>query len=159
MIYCRSAFLFIALMIATGVSAQVNPDNHDNGSAHQAASNLTGYWQTGDGEIFYFTQQGSSLTSRHWKPSDVSSENDTNFTATVHGNLIYGAHRAPSSRVMQAKCSRQIWVGMGLTLNDDGNELKGFRGDRMVDPNNCSANNSDPVGLVYTRIKDFDPLK
>jgi hypothetical protein len=60
---------------------------------------------------------------------------------------------------MQKKCSLQIWVGMGLTLSDDGTILEGFRGDRIVDPKNCSAKNSDPVKLVYKRIADSDPLK
>lgn len=173
MIYRQVACVFLALMTANGVAAEVRPGANNNTAllraeavakmfaeaSETAESDLTGYWQAADGETFYFTQEGSSLTSRHTKRSANNAENEIDFTATVHGNLVYGAHRGPFSRAMEQKCSRQIWVGMGLTLNDDRNELTGFRGDRIIDPENCTARNSDPVGLVYNRIADIDPLK
>jgi hypothetical protein len=156
MIYRTAAYVFSALMMVGGVAADARPDANESQAAE---TDLTGYWQQGDGEIVHFTQDGSGLTSRYSKRSAGNDENEIDFTATVHGNLIYGAHRGPFSRPMQKKCSLQIWVGMGLTLSDDGTILEGFRGDRIVDPKNCSAKNSDPVKLVYKRIADSDPLK
>ncbi len=152
--YRLGAYAFSALLMVSGVATQALADGTE-----QAENDLTGYWQQGDGQIFYFTQEGSRLTSRHPKRSARNEENDIDFTATVHGNLIYGAHRGPFSRAMQKKCSLQIWVGMGLTLNDDRTELTGFRGDRIVDSKTCSAKDSDPVKLVYTRMADVDPLQ
>ncbi len=159
MIYRHAAYVFLALMTANGVAVEARPDSERNVGMHQIETDLTGYWQQGDGQVFYFTQEGSSLTSRHSRKSASHVENEVDFTATIHGNLIYGAHRGPYSRAMQEKCSRQIWVGMGLTLNEGRNELTGFRGDRIVDPENCSAKNSDPVAVVYTRIADAERLK
>jgi|GEM_PF-847209 len=162
MIYRHVAFVFSALMLAQGTfaSAQARTDGVTGQNlaepVAQAENDLTGYWQQGNGEIVYFTQDGTSLTSRYRKRSASNDENDIDFTATVHGNLVYGAHRGPFSRAMQKKCALQIWVGMGLTLNEDGTELAGFRGDRVVDRKSCSTKNSDPVRLVYTRVADGD---
>ena len=154
MILRRSACVFLALLMADGAVAQAPPasDNHEH--MQQAESGLTGYWQQDDGQIFYFVQEGSSLISRHAQRSAGNNENEVDFTATIYGNLVYGAHRSPGSRAMQEKCAQQIWVGMGLTLNDDRTELTGFRGDRIVDAKGCSVKDSDPVGLVYSRIDD-----
>lgn len=154
--YRHAAYAFAALMMVNGVAADARPDADES---QKGESDLTGYWQQADGQILYFTQEGSSLTSRYEKASASNDENDIDFTATVHGNLIYGAHRGPFSQVMQKKCALQIWVGMGLTLSDDGTELTGFRGDRIVDLKTCSAKNSDPVEVVYTRIADSDALQ
>lgn len=151
-----AAYALSALMMVNGVAADARSGADET---QKTESDLTGYWQQADGDILYFTQDGSSLTSRYKKRSANNDENDIDFTATVHGNLIYGAHRGPFSRAMQKKCSLQIWVGMGLTLSDDGTELTGFRGDRIVDLKTCSAKNSDPVGLVYTRMADSDVLQ
>ncbi|MEJ6595924.1 hypothetical protein [Parasphingorhabdus sp.] len=156
MIYRPAAYAFSALMMVSGVAADARPDANESQTAE---SDLTGYWKQRDGKIVHFTQDGSSLTSRYSKRSAGNDENDVDFTATVHGNLIYGAHRGPFSRTMQKKCSLQIWVGMGLTLSDDGTILEGFRGDRIVDPKTCSAKNSDPVKIVYKRIADADLLQ
>ena len=153
MIYRQAAYIFSALMLVSGVASEARPDAE---GSQKADSDLAGYWQQGNGEIVRFTREGSSLTSRYQKRSASNDENDIDFTATVHGNLIYGAHRGPFSRAMQKKCAVQIWVGMGLTLSEDGTELTGFRGDRIVDPKTCSAKNSDPVKLVYTRVTDSD---
>ncbi|MGB5724909.1 MAG: hypothetical protein WBM39_10885 [Parasphingorhabdus sp.] len=157
MIYRHSAFTLLALLMADGVLAQAPPASDRIDNMQQAETALTGYWQQDDGRIFYFTQEGSSLTSRHSKHSSSNNEGEVDFTATIYGNLIYGAHRAPNSRSVQEKCSRQIWVGMGLTLNEEGTGLKGFRGDRIVDPKDCSVKDSDPVGLVYIRIDEPEP--
>ena len=151
MTYRGAAFAIFALMMASGASA-------DGQGTQQARSDLTGYWQQGDGVIVHFTQDGTSLTSRHYERSADNDENDIDFTATVHGNLIYGAHRGPFSRAMQKKCAVQIWVGMGLTLSGDGTLLEGFRGDRIVDPRSCSTANSEPVKLVYKRVPDPEPV-
>ena len=152
---CRQATCAIlALVMANGVTAQPLPAPDKNGSAHQSGSDLTGYWQQDDGQIFYFVQEGTSLISRHAQRSAGNNENEVDFTATIYGNLVYGAHRSPGSRAMQEKCAQQIWVGMGLTLNDDRTELTGFRGVRIVDAKGCSVKDSDPVGLVYSRIDD-----
>jgi len=156
MIFRQAVYVFSALMMVGSAAVHARPDADQSGTAQ---SDLTGYWQQGDGEIFYFTQEGFSLTSRYRDQSANNDENDVDFTATVHGNLIYGAHRGPFSRSMQKKCAVQIWVGMGLTLNDDGTELEGFRGDRIVDRQTCSTKNSEPVKLVYKRIADFEPLQ
>lgn len=158
MIYRRSACVFLALLMANGVAAQAPPDSDKNAGTHQTEFDLTGYWQQDGGQIFYFAQEGSSLTSRHMQRAAGNDERDIDFTATVHGNLIYGAHRASFSRVLRAKCSNQIWVGMGLTVNDDRTELTGFRGDRIVDPKTCNVKDSAPVGLVYKRIDEAEPL-
>lgn len=152
--YRLAAYVFSALLMVSGVTTQAQADGRE-----QAENDLTGYWQQGDGQIFYFTQEGSRLTSRHPKRSARNDENDIDFTATIRGNLVYGAHRGPFSRAMQKKCSLQIWVGMGLTVNDDRTELTGFRGDRIVDPKTCSAKDSAPVKLVYTRMAAVDPLQ
>ena len=158
-----AAYVVLGLMTANGVAVQAGPvaklqaeavPEQINDGSDQVEPDLTGYWQQDDGQIFYFEHSGSSLVSRHVKRSARNNENDIDFTATVHGNLIYGAHRGPFSRAMQEKCSNQIWVGMGLTLNDGRNQLAGFRGDRAVDPKNCSAKNADTVALVYTKVAD-----
>ena len=153
MIYRQAAYIFSALMLVSGVASEARPDAD---GSQKSDSDLAGSWQQGNGELVRFTREGSSLTSRYQKRSASNDENDIDFTATVHGNLIYGAHRGPFSRAMQKKCAMQIWVGMGLTLSEDGTELTGFRGDRIVDPKTCSAKNSDPVKLVYTRVTDSD---
>jgi hypothetical protein len=136
--------VFSALLMVSGIAAPALADGTE-----QAANELTGYWQQGDGEIFHFIQEGTSLTSRG---PVRSNENDLDFSATIHGNLIYGAHRGPFFSAMRKKCALQIWVGMGLTLNDDRTILSGFRGDRIVDPKSCSVSYGDPVKLVYTRV-------
>lgn len=141
-----------ALLMASGVAALAQAD----GMA-PAENDLTGLWQQGDGQIVHFTQQGAALTSRHRSPRGQEAEVD--FTATIHGNLVYGAHRGPFSRIMQKKCALQIWVGMGLTLNADRTELTGFRGDRIVDPKSCRVANSDPVTIVYRRLPADPPLE
>ena len=120
-------------------------------------SDLSGYWRQADGAIFRFTQDGSSLTSRYPEGAVAGDENDIDFAATIHGNLIYGAHRGPFSRAVQKQCAIQIWVGMGLTLSKDGKRLEGFRGDRILDAGTCTAANSEPVNLVYTRVEDLPP--
>lgn len=158
MIYRRSACVFLALLMANGAAAQALPASDKNHNMQQTDSDLTGYWRQDDGQIFYFTHEGSSLTSRRSQRSTNNHESEVDFTATIYGNLIYGAHRASFSRAMQEKCLGQIWVGMGLTLNDGRTELTGFRGDRIVDLKTCSVKDSDPVGLVYTRIDDPEPL-
>lgn len=152
--YRLPAYAFSALLMG---SVHVAPALAD-GTA-QTPNDLSGYWQRDDGKIVHFTQDGSSLTSRFSKRSARDGDPEIDFTATVHGNLIYGTHRGPFDRVMQKKCSIQIWVGMGLTLSDDQTELKGFRGDRIVDAKNCSAKNRDPVELVYSRMPADTPLQ
>lgn len=154
--YRQAAAIFFALMTLSSVSADARPGSE---KSPKAAGDLTGYWQQEDGAIVHFTQEGSSLISRYDKRSADNEANDIDFTATVHGNLVYGAHRGPFSRAMQEKCATQIWVGMGLTLSDDGNMLEGFRGDRIIDPENCSARNSAPTGLVYKRVSALDPAE
>lgn len=152
--YRQAATIFSALMLVSSVAAAAPPDARE---PRQAEGDLTGYWQQADGTVVRFTQDGSSLISRYDKRSAGEEANDIDFTATVHGNLVYGAHRGPFSRAMQEKCATQIWVGMGLTLSDDGNKLEGFRGDRVIDPQNCSARNSAPASLVYKRVLARDP--
>jgi hypothetical protein len=152
MLYRRSVCMFLALMMADGAAVQALAASDQNVVMDQAETDLTGHWRQGDGHIVYFTQVGSSLTSRYSKSPTSNVENEVDFTATIYGNLIYGAHRASFSHALQEKCSSQIWVGMGLTLNETRTELTGFRGDRIVDPESCSVEDSDPVGLVYIRI-------
>jgi len=154
MIYRPVALMFSALMMVGGVAAVAGPDAEESG---QVESDLTGYWQREDGAVFHFVQEGVGLISRHDRQPAHAEENDLDFTATIYGKLIYGAHRGPFSRAMQKKCAIQIWVGMGLTLSDDGRLLEGFRGDRIVDAKRCSTRNSDPVRLVYKRLPDYDP--
>ncbi len=149
-------YMCLALTMAIGGAADARSEA--SGSA-EAESDLTGYWQREDGTVFQFSQEGINLISRHDKRSLAADENDIDFTATVHGNLVYGAHRGPFSRAVQKKCAIQIWVGMGLTLSDDGTSLEGFRGDRIFDPKDCSAKNSEPVKLVYKRLPDPDPMQ
>lgn len=156
MIYRQAIYAFAALMMVNGTVADARPDAEQVQNTEQ---DLTGYWRQADGSIFHFTQEGTSLISRYRVESENNDENDIDFTATVHGNLIYGAHRGPFSRAMQKKCTFQIWVGMGLTLNDGGTELRGFRGDRIVDPKTCSVTDSDPVTVVYTRVADSAPAR
>jgi len=151
--YRQAVHLISALMMVSGVAADARPDAEQSGNA---GGDLSGYWQQDDGAVVHFTQDGSSLISRYEKPSADNDENDIDFTATVHGNLVYGAHRGPFSRAMQEKCAIQIWVGIGLTLSDDGNMLEGYRGDRTINPENCSARNSAPTSLVYKRIRVLD---
>lgn len=156
MIYRRAAYIFFALTMASSVAAE---QQSDADKSQQVDSGLSGYWQQVDGDVVLLSQQGSSLTSRFTTQSANNNANDLDFSATIYGNLIYGAYRGPFFRSMQKICSEQIWVGMGLTLSDDGNTLEGFRGDRIVDPTTCSAKYSDPVKLVYKRIANFDPGK
>ncbi len=151
--YRQAAQIFSALMMVTSVSADARTGTEES---RKAEGDLTGYWQQEDGAIVHFTQEGSSLISRYDKRSADNEANDIDFTATVHGNLVYGAHRGPFSRAMQKKCSTQIWVGMGLTLSDDGRMLEGFRGDRIIDPESCSTRNSAPTSLVYRRVPALD---
>ena len=158
MIYRQAACAFIVLMMPYGAAAEALSDSDKNVDLHQTGSDLTGYWQQEDGQIFRFSQEGSILTSRHSKRSASNVENQIDFTATIYGNLIYGAHRASFSSALLAKCTNQIWVGMGLTLNEERTKLTGFRGNRIVDPKTCSVKDSDPVGLVYSRITAAEPL-
>jgi hypothetical protein len=137
MIYRKAIYALAALMMVNGAVADARPDADQ---AQNVDHDLTGYWRQADGNIFHFTQDGTSLTSRYWTKSQNIDENDIDFTATIHGNL-------------------QIWVGMGLTLSDDGLELRGFRGDRIVDPKTCSVTDSAPVAVVYTRVADSDLLR
>lgn len=155
MIYRHAARAFAALMMVNAAADARSDTNESQNAEHD----LTGYWRHADGSLFHFTQAGTSLTSRYSMRSVNNDENDIDFTATVHGDLIYGAHRGPFSRAMQKKCALQIWVGMGLTLSDDGIALRGFRGDRIVDPKTCSVIDSDPVAVVYTRVADSDPFQ
>lgn len=150
--YRLPAYAFSALFLVSGLATQAQADGSE-----QSNHALNGYWQRDDGLVVHFTQQGSSLTSRHSKQSARDGNPEIDFTATVHGNLVYGTHRGPFSRGMQKKCATQIWVGMGLTLNKEQTELRGFRGDRIVDAKTCSAKNSDPVELVYTRMPAGNP--
>ena len=152
--YRQAACVFLALVMAQGAAAQTLPATNEHISSQPFEIDLTGYWQQDDGQIFYFTQDGSSLTSRHSHRSANNAENDVDFTATIYGNLVYGAHRASFSSALLKKCSSQIWVGMGLTLNDERSKMTGFRGDRIVNPENCDVEDSDPVGLVYVRIDE-----
>ncbi len=156
MIYRQAIYALAALMMVNGAVADARPDADQ---AQNVDHDLTGYWRQADGNIFHFTQDGTSLTSRYRTKSQNNDENDIDFTATIHGNLIYGAHRGPFPRAMQEKCALQIWVGMGLTLSDDGLELRGFRGDRIVDPKTCSVSDSAPVAVVYTRVAGSDLLQ
>lgn len=156
MIHRKTACIFAGLMMLSGVAVDARPDA---GESAKAESHLTGYWQQDDGAVVHLTQEGANLTSRHSGPSADNDANDIDFTATVHGKLIYGAHRGPFSRAMQKKCALQIWVGMGLTLSEDGQSLEGFRGDRILDPKSCSVRNSEPVKLVYKRVPDYDPIQ
>ena len=167
--YRHAACVFSALTMVYGTAAQALPDAAANPAdqnrvvaekiADQSENDLTGYWQRGDGLVVHFTQQGSSVTSRQPKRSAYNDDPDIDFTATVHGYLIYGTHRGPFNRMVQKKCSIQIWVGMGLTLNQDQTELRGFRGDRIVDSKTCTAKNSDPVELLYSRRPADTPLQ
>lgn len=157
MIYRRSVCVLLALLTANGVAAEPLAALGTDASSPQDELDLTGYWRQADGQIFHFVQDGSSLTSRYSQATASNAANDVDFTATIYGNLVYGAHRAAFSRVLLEKCSSQIWVGMGLTLNDKRTELTGFRGDRIVDPENCSVEDSDPVGLVYVRVDPPGP--
>ena len=150
--FYRSVLLFLASLAANSVAAQSIAIPDGQAGSQQPGFDLTGYWQQEGGQIFYFTQEGASLTSRHSGRSSTSATNDVDFTATIYGNLVYGAHRAGFAPALQEKCSGQIWVGMGLTLNVQRTELTGFRGDRIVDPKNCTVEDSVPVRLVYVRV-------
>ncbi|NRD90785.1 hypothetical protein C8024_17085 [Sphingopyxis sp. BSNA05] len=147
----QAIYAFAALAMVNGIAA----DARSSADERQIAQlDLSGSWQQADGDVLHFTQDGTSLTSRYLERSANNDADDIDFTATIHGNLVYGAHRAPFSRAMQKKCALQIWVGMGLTLNEGGTELRGFRGDRIVDPESCNVTDSAPVAVVYTRIAD-----
>lgn len=177
MIYRNAAYAFFALAMTNGfVAMPVHASNEvkatqaedpplDSESSvvtsQEAETDLTGFWTQGGYKIVYFEQDGSRLTSRYTKRSADNNKNDIDFTATIHGSLVYGAHRAPFSRKLQKKCAHQIWVGMGLTLEDNQRKLTGFRGNRTVDPKNCSVDNSETVDIIYTRMVDADgnPLK
>ncbi len=152
MIYRRPVCVLLALMTANGVAAQPLAAPDQDASSPQAVFDLTGHWRQEDGQTFHFIQDGSSLISRYSVSPASNAGNDIDFTATIYGNLVYGAHRAAFSPAMLEKCSSQIWVGMGLTLNAEGTELAGFRGDRIVDADDCTVEDSDPVRLVYVRI-------
>ncbi|WP_417611972.1 hypothetical protein [Parasphingorhabdus sp.] len=156
MLFRDAAYAFSAMMLVSGAAADARSDANQS---KEAVSDLTGYWQQENGQIVHFTQDGSSLTSRYVKRSTTNEPDDIDFTASVHDSLVYGAYRGPFSRAMQKKCGIQIWVGMGLTVKDDGTILEGFRGDRSVNLRTCSVENSDAVKLVYKRVLDFDPLK
>jgi len=149
--YRQAIYAFAALTMGHGVGVNAQPDVDEG---QNDAHDLTGHWRQADGDILHFTQDGSSLISRYRDPSAYNAEGEIDFTATIHGNLIYGARRAPFSRAMQKKCALQIWVGMGLTLSDGGAELRGFRGDRTIDSKSCRVTDSTPVTVVYTRIAD-----
>lgn len=149
--YRQAICAFAALTMVNSIAA----DARSGGDQRQKAQlDLSGSWKQANGDLLHFTQDGSSLISRYRERSANNDAEDIDFTATMHGNLVYGAHRAPLPRATQKKCALQIWVGMGLTLNEGGTELRGFRGDRIVDPESCSVMDSAPVAVVYTRITD-----
>ena len=149
----RPVCLFLASIVANSIAAQPVAIPDGQAGSQQPGFDLTGYWQQEGGQIFYFTQEGASLTSRHSRRSSTSAPNDVDFSATIYGNLVYGAHRAGFIPALPEKCSGQLWVGMGLTLNEQRSELTGFRGDRIVDPKNCTVKDSVPVRLVYVRVE------
>ncbi|WP_430414333.1 hypothetical protein [Parasphingorhabdus sp.] len=177
MIYRNAAYAIYALAMTNALVAmpahaanEVKAQPAANSSSHSenpvatspdADIDLTGFWTQGGYKIVYFEQDGSRLTSRYTKRSADNKKNEIDFTATIHGNLVYGAHRAPFSRKLQKKCAHQIWVGMGLTLEANHRKLTGFRGNRTVDPKNCEVDNSETVDIIYTRMVDADgnPLK
>lgn len=158
MIYRCTAYALIILMMPGAAVAETLSGSDRKGDSQQAAPDLTGYWQQDDGQVFHFSQSGTNLTSRRSGLSADFVEIPVDFTATIYGNLIYGAYRAPVSGERLARCASQIWVGMGLTLNEDRTKLTGFRGVRVVDPKSCNVRDSAPVGLVFTRIADPPPI-
>lgn len=122
----------------------------------EAPEDLTGYWKQGKHRILYFRQDGSKLISRHVKRTRVLAYDaeDIDFSATVHGNLVYGAHLNRLSRSMHRKCPVDMWVGIGLTVSEDYTRLTGFRGDRSVNLANCKVTSTNSVPFVYTRMLD-----
>ncbi|MEH6756005.1 MAG: hypothetical protein V7676_00675 [Parasphingorhabdus sp.] len=145
-----------------GVS-EIAPPSKATAPAENIPYDLTGYWKYGDNRILYLTQNGVNLESRHTKRTTdfVHEADEVDFTATLRGNLVYGAHLIRLSWAMHNICPVDLWVGMGLTVNDEQTKLTGFRGHRTVNLKTCKVEDQPPRDFVYTRMLDEKghPLK
>lgn len=132
-------------------------------NADSVQYDLTGYWKYGDNRILYLTQDGPKLTSHHTKqtPDYAHFADELDFTATVLGDLVHGAHLIRLPWPMHGKCPLDMWVGIGLTINDDQTVMTGFRGHRTVDLVTCEVSNGSTRSFVYHRMLDAEgnPLK
>ena len=127
-------------------------------SAPISADDLTGYWRDDDNEIVYFTQDGARLISQFTK-SAANGEyavGDIDFNATIINRLVHGARRRAVDAPKSRKCPKQIWVGFGLTLSDDGNMLNGYRVERLAELDDCPLNAAGPLPITYRRMLDED---
>lgn len=144
-------------------SSEIIVPSKDASALETIPYDLTGYWKYGDNRILYFTHDGLSLTSHHTKQTTdfVHAAQEVDFTATIHDNLVYGAHLIRLSWPMHNICPVDMWVGMGLTVNDDQTMLTGFRGHRTVNLKSCKVERQAPLSFVYTRMLDAngDPQK
>ena len=131
--------------------ADVESTTRDDGSG-----DLTGYWKNSSNQTVYFTQTGFNVIARfkrYKRKSDYFSK-EVDFNATLRGDLLHGAHRQRLSRRKEKKCSKEIWVGMGLTLNTDHTKLTGFRGNQKINLSNCKTSADGTIPFVYTRMFD-----
>lgn len=146
-------FSLFAFALATMPQSVLATPEHD----------LTGYWKNDNGHVLYFKQDESVLNSFHTKETAdyVHYAEEIDFTASVLGNLVHGAHLIRLSWPLHRKCPLDMWVGMGLTLNADRTRLTGFRGHRTVDLINCEINTEATRSFSYTRMLDVngDPLR
>jgi hypothetical protein len=162
----RLSILIIAIAIsAHSVAAKPATEQSTKASTPTAGSafDLTGYWKYGDDRVLYFKQDGSVLKSRHKERTKNHAHfaDEIDFKATIRDDLVHGAHLIRLSWGMHSKCPLDLWVGMGLTLNQEHTKLTGFRGHRTVDLVTCKAKTEPPQSLVYTRMLDAEgnPLK
>jgi len=124
---------------------------------------LTGYWRYGTNRILYFAQEGASLTSRHTKQTSdfVHYKNEVDFTATIAGDQLTGRHLSRLSPSAHKKCPVDMWVNIGLTVNEQATKLTGFRQAKSVDLKSCVVSPNGRAALEYTRMLDDEgnPLK
>ena len=162
----RLSILFITVAISTQNASAEPASAQSTAVAPTTANNafdLTGFWKYGDDRILYFTQDGAILESRHKERTKDHAHyaDEIDFKATIRDDLVHGAHLIRLSWGMHSKCPLDMWVGMGLTLNQDHTKLTGFRGHRTVDLVTCKPKTEPPRPLVYTRMLDTkgNPLR
>jgi len=159
----RHIIILLAGILLFGQNAIASPRSQDILAPESAENDLSGYWKYDDDRIVYITQDGLNLRSRHIKDATDFAHyaEEINFTATVRDDLVYGAHLIRLSWPQHRICPVDMWVGLGLTVNDDHTKLTGFRGHRTVNLVSCEIEIQPPVSLVYTRMLGADgvPLR
>ncbi len=154
---CMSLIAIASTNVAANPpSAQTEMNILAQGQSNEAQHDLTGYWKYGDDRVLYFTQEGSKLRSRHIKqaPDYAHFAGDIDFSANIVGDLVHGVQQIRLIWPMHNRCSANMPVGMGLTINESHTKLTGFRSSRTVNLADCSVSRGEPDRIEYTRVLD-----